>query len=102
VGEILDPGFAKPQGVEAYTTAEPEYGSPRWWEIQEKTRLHDLIQKITRESLIDIDKQQGISSEQKLSLKKEFTVNIERMNVNDFLKNRINYLKTLSKIIAKK
>ncbi len=48
VGEILDPGFAKPQGVEAYTTAEPEYGSPQWWELKEKSGLQNQIGKILR------------------------------------------------------
>jgi len=48
VGEILDPGFAKPQGVEAYTTAEPEYGSPQWWELKEKAGLQNQAEKILR------------------------------------------------------
>ncbi|PIV31886.1 hypothetical protein COS33_00855 [Candidatus Wolfebacteria bacterium CG02_land_8_20_14_3_00_37_12] len=48
VGEILDSGFAKPQGVEMYTTAESEWGSPQWWEIKEKGDFKGQVEKILR------------------------------------------------------
>jgi hypothetical protein len=48
VDEILDSGFAKPQGVDAYTTAEPEWGSPQWWEIKEKGDFKGQVEKILR------------------------------------------------------
>ena len=48
IKEVMDSGFAKPQGVEAYTTATPEWGSPQWWEAKEKLELQDKIGKILR------------------------------------------------------
>ncbi len=48
VGEILESGFAKPQGVDVYTTAKPEWGSPKWWEIEEKEDFQNQVEKILR------------------------------------------------------
>ncbi|MCL5004768.1 MAG: hypothetical protein M1170_02380 [Patescibacteria group bacterium] len=73
IKDVIDSGFAKPQGVEAYTTAAPEWGSSQWWEMKEKTELQEKIGKILR----------AMSSEERIKF--------QNNSVLDFLKN---YLKT--------
>jgi hypothetical protein len=75
----------------------PKLESFKWWELEERARLQSLIEKIVKESLLEIDERGGLSLEDKISLKEEFMKKINKMSVGDFLKNRINFEKTLSK-----
>jgi len=88
VSDVLSADFIGDRDYITGATITQEYGSPQWWEIQERGRLRDLVENILKEVEAD-NKKFGT----KLNLE-----TLKNESLYEFLKKRVSYLKELGKI----